>query len=62
MISFAFIAKNSNEVSGENIRYRPDFFVLGVNAIEFTLLSGIILTEGGFKKLNLDAYKNEQYE
>ena len=55
LTSFAFIAKNSNDVRGENINILPELFVLGVNAIEFTLLSEIILTAGGFMKVNLEA-------
>ena len=49
------MAKNSNDVRGENINILPELFVLGVSAIEFTLLSEIILTAGGLIKVNLEA-------
>ena len=57
MISSALTANNSNEVKGANIKYLPEFAVFGVKAIELTLLSGIVLTEGGFMNSNLEAWK-----
>ena len=61
MTSFAFTANNSYDVKGENIKYRPELAVLGVNAIEFTLLSEIVITVEGLTNSNLEAcnYKRD---
>ena len=55
LTSTAFTEKNSSEVRGENIRYLFELVSFGVNAIELTLLSGILIVAGGLTKENLDA-------
>ena len=55
LTSPAFTKKNSSEVRGENIRYLFEVVSFGVNAIELTLLSGILIVAGGLTKANLDA-------
>ena len=61
LISLALTANNSYDVKGENIKYRPELAVLGVNAIEFTLLSEIVITVEGLTNSNLEAcnYKRD---
>ena len=55
LTSTAFTEKNSSEVRGENIRYLLEFVSFGVNAIELTLLSVILIVAGGLTKAKLDA-------
>ena len=55
LTSAAFTEKNSSEVRGENIRYLLELLSFGVNAIELTLLSGILIVAGGLTKANLEA-------
>ena len=55
LTSTAFTEKNSSEVRGENIRYLFELVSFGVNAIELTLLSGILIVAGGLTKANLEA-------
>ena len=49
------MANKSNDVNGENIKYRPEVAVFGVNAIELTLLSEIVRVVAGLTNSNLDA-------
>ena len=55
LTSTAFTEKNSSEVRGENIRYLLELVSFGVNAIELTLLSGILIVASGLTKENVDA-------